>query len=241
MASSCSSTANFANSAIDYKPHQFRSFSFPLGEFSVKTVVKRSLQPGWFVHYREGDDSVLCFTCMKAVTQKKLQWSSSSSNEDSAFISAGFTNWRKASEKFSSHEASKCHKEAVVRMVTLPATTPNTVTCLLNKHQREQVENRKCFLKIQSNIKFLARQGLPLRGHGSEIDCSFVQLLKLRAEDDPRIDRWLVKRTDKYTSADIQNEILKLMSLNALRTVISALHSAQSCWMKLHMRLIMSR
>ena len=178
MASSCSSTANFA---IDDKPHQPRSFSFPLREFGMKTVVKRSLQPGWFdkwpwLHYREGDDSVLCFTCMKAVTQKKLQWSS---NADSAFISAGFTNWNKASEKFSTHEASKCHKEAVMRMVTLPAPTPNIATCLSNEHQREQVENRQCFLKILSNIKFLARQGLPLRGHSSDIESNFIQLLKL--------------------------------------------------------------
>ena len=76
-------------------------------------------------------------------------------------------------------------------------------------------------------IQFLARLGLPLQGRGSEIDSNFIQLLKLRAQDDPTIDRWLVKRTDKHTSADIQNEILKVMSLNVLRTVVSALHSAQ--------------
>ena len=178
MASSCSSTAN---SMIDDKPHQPRSFSFPLCEFGVKTVVKLSLQPGWFdkwpwLNYHEGDGSVLCFTCMKVVTQKKLQWSS---NADSAFISAGFTNWKKASEKFSSHEASKCHQEAVMCMVTLPVTTPNTATCLSNEHQHEQVENRECFVKSLSNIKFLARQSLLLRGHGSEIDSNFIQLLKL--------------------------------------------------------------
>ena len=41
----------------------------------------------------------------------------------------------------------------------------------------------------------------------------FFQLLMLRAEDDPRIDGGLTKRTDEYTSADIQNEILKVMAL----------------------------
>ena len=168
---------------------------------------------------------MLCFTCMKAVvTQKKLQWSS---NADPAFISTVFANWKKASEKFSSHKASKFHKEAVMHMVSLPATTPNIITCLSNKHQCEQVENQQCFLRILSNIKFLARQGLPLWGHGSEIDSNFIQLLKLRAEDDPRIDRWMVKRTDKYTSADIQNKILKLMSMNVLRAVDYALRLAQ--------------
>ena len=78
-------------------------------------------------------------------------------------------------------------------MVTLPAATPIIATCLSTEHQRDQVENRQCLLKILSNIKFLARQGLLLRRPGTEIDSNFIHLLKLQAEDDPRIDRWLVK------------------------------------------------
>ena len=113
-------------------------------------------------------------SCIKTNAQKKLQWSL---NAESAFISTGFTNWKKASEGFSSHGASMCHKEAVMLIITLPATTLNIATCLSNEHQREQLENQQCFLKIQSNIQFLARQGLPLRGHGSEMDSNFIQLL----------------------------------------------------------------
>ena len=94
-------------------------------------------------HYREGDNSVLCFTCIKTNAQKKLQWSL---NAESAFISTGFTNWKKASKRFSSHGASECHKQAVMHMITLPATTLNI------EHQREQLEDRQCFLKILSNI-----------------------------------------------------------------------------------------
>ena len=55
---------------------------------------------------------------------------------------------------------------------------------------------------------------------------NFVQLLKLQAQDDPRIEGWLAKRTDKYTSADIQNEILKLMALQILHVVVSSIRSA---------------
>ena len=32
---------------------------------------------------------------------------------------------------------------------------------------------------------------------------------------------WLKKRTDKYTSGEIQNELLKVMALQALRNVVS--------------------
>ena len=71
---------------------------------------------------------------------------------------------------------------------------------------------------------FLARQGQPLRVHGDqECDSNFMQLLKLRSEDDHNIDSWIKKKTDKYTSPEMQNEILKVM---ALRQVVESLKTA---------------
>ncbi len=72
----------------------------------------------------------------------------------------------------------------------------------------------QCLLKILSNVQFLARQGLPLRGDGEETDSNFTQLLKLRGLDDPRIGLLAFQKTSKYTSHIIQNEILKAMYLN---------------------------
>ncbi len=48
-------------------------------------------------------------------------------------------------------------------------------------------------LKIISSVRFLARQGLPLRGDGKE-DGNFMQVLKLKGEDDPLINDWLEKK-----------------------------------------------
>ena len=53
-------------------------------------------------------------------------------------------------------------------------------------------------LKILSNLINLSRKGLPLRGDGDESNSNFSQLLKLRAEDDPRVSAWMEKKTDKY-------------------------------------------
>jgi len=82
-----------------------------------------------------------------------------------------------------------------------------------------------CFLKVLSNIRFLACQGLPLRGDGNEAESNFLQLFRLRGEDDPKVLDWLKKKTNKYTSPEIQNEILKLMALQVLREVAANLHS----------------
>ena len=52
-----------------------------------------------------------------------------------------------------------CYKEAVENIVTLPATTRNVGELLSGMHDKEKIENRQCFLKILSNLRFVARQG----------------------------------------------------------------------------------
>ena len=59
----------------------------------------------------------------------------------------------------------------------------------------------------------IAQQALPLRGnwnseHGVEETSNLHQLLLLRAGDDPRIFNWLTQKKKKYTSPEIQNEML---------------------------------
>eukprot|EP00731_Ephydatia_muelleri_P007654 Em0003g1902a len=75
-------------------------------------------------------------------------------------------------------------------------------------------------------IQFLARPGLPFRGHGDESESNFTQLLRLQGEDDPRIEQWIKKWTDKYTSSDIQNEILTVMAKMVLHDLTSSIQSA---------------
>ena len=54
---------------------------------------------------------------------------------------------------------------------------------------------------------------MPFRGDGEEIDSNFIQLLKLRGLDDPRIDF-------------IQNEILKAMYPNIIRKIASQIQES---------------
>ena len=66
-------------------------------------------------------------------------------------------------------------------------------------------------LKILSNICFLARQSIAIRGDGDQKNFYFIQLFKLGCEDDLKFVQWLEKRTDKYVLADTQNELLKAL------------------------------
>ncbi|KAL5517004.1 hypothetical protein EMCRGX_G002468 [Ephydatia muelleri] len=64
-----------------------------------------------------------------------------------------------------------------------------------------------------------ARQGIPIRGDGDDSESNFIQLLKLSGQGDAKMDEWLKKKTDKYTSHDIQNELLKIMAQHVLRSI----------------------
>ena len=62
----------------------------------------------------------------------------------------------------------------------------------------------------------IAQQDLPLRGNwNSEQTSNLHQLLLLRAGDNQRIFNWLTHKT-KYTSPEIQNEMLQVKTLRFL-------------------------
>ncbi len=80
-----------------------------------------------------------------------------------------------------------------------------------------QEEARSNLQKILSSVKYLAQQGLALRGHGNE-EGNFHYLLLLKAEDDPSLGHWL-KWNHSYTSPVVQNEMISLMSNTIIRNI----------------------
>ena len=80
-------------------------------------------------------------------------------------------------------------------------------------------DNRKCLMKIFETLQFLGRQRLALRGEENYENSNFIQLLKLRRKDLVKLNQWLEKKTDKYTSHDIKNELLTLMANQILSSM----------------------
>ena len=96
----------------------------------------------------------------------------------------------------------------------------------MQQHAKEKECNRKMLLKILSSIRYLGRQGLALQGDGDEDDGNFLQLLKLKGEDDPAMLEWLKRKVNKYTSHEIQNDIIKVMAMHVLRNVATSLQQS---------------
>ena len=72
-------------------------------------------------------------------------------------------------------------------VLTIPATTRDVAELLLSAHAKENAANRKNLVFVGECLKHLARQGLALRGDGSEVGSNFYQPLLLRANHDPAI------------------------------------------------------
>jgi len=203
-----------------HKFHPPSSFTFPKRQFGNKGE-QRSFRPEWcqqfeWLHYDVNEDAVFCHVCMSAEYEKKFL---ASTKRDKCFISKGFTYWKEGICAFKKHAASACHRESVIAIQKLPKECSDVAEILSAEHQREKTINRKMFLIILQCLRYLARQGLALRGHNDDDNSNFTQLLHLKALDNPELVTWINKKTNKYTSPDVQNECLQLMALHVLRQI----------------------
>ena len=167
MIASSSGSSRLPAPAIGDRAHQPSSVHFPQHEFG-KTSVVNCFQRKWFerwswLHYDQDRDLAFCFLCVVACQKNLLQ---TAHCLEQAFISAGFSNWKDATAEFSKHEVSRCHKDSMLRTITLPATTCDVGELLFSQLAKERLERCKCLLELFFNTRFLARQGLPFRGDG---------------------------------------------------------------------------
>ena len=180
-----------------------------------------------WIHYDQEKDAAFCFVCINAEKKHMI----SSTKSEHVFTKYGFTNWKKALEKnkgFLKHENSDSHKEATERLITAPISTKCDIDEMMSDIAQEEKEtNRKMLLKILSSIRYLARQALPLRGNWddyqkNEFNSNFYQLLKLRSEVDKMFAEWLTKKSNKFTSPKMQNEMIEVILRDIAKNIQSA-------------------
>jgi hypothetical protein len=145
---------------------------------------------------------------------------------ESAFLSTGFRNWKKALPSFQKHEKSAAHAFSV-NQLEHKSGNKSVATQLARKLFSEQVKAFGVLMKIITSVRYLARQGLALRGH--ESDCGNLQeLLNLREADCTELQVWRNTRYKKFTSWAIQNELLELMAHSVVREICSNIRTAES-------------
>ena len=152
---------------------------------------------------------------------------STGNTKESPFATGGFSKWKDGTVACVKYESSVTHKLAVDVVLTLPATNHDIGEMLSSQFVQEQTRNRRCMLSIAENLRFLSRQGIAIRGDGNESDNNFHLLLLLRSDDNSELAQWLEKKKDKYTSPEIQNEVLKVMAISILRPIVETVRSCK--------------
>ena len=90
---------------------------------------------------------------------------------------------------------------------TFPESCGNVWEMSSDAAKKTMESNRICFIKVIEYLQHLARQGLAMQGD-TDNESNFIQLLKLRRKGQPLLLKWLERKEDRYTSHDIQNEII---------------------------------
>jgi Domain of unknown function (DUF4371)/hAT family C-terminal dimerisation region len=167
---------------------------------------------------------VLCKICKSANQQELLNVSDG--RAENTFISTGYRNWKNAIANFAKHEKSATHMFSVSQL-RHTATSDSIGTQLSKKLCSEQVTAFGVLMKIITSVRYLARQGLALRGHEHD-EGNLEELLNLREAECPDLKVWRNTRYKKFTSWAIQNELLQLMAHSVVRQLCANIVKAGS-------------
>ena len=182
-------------------------------------------QKSWYeqfpwIHFDTRINAVICFTCAKA---ESLHLSDLARKRESTFITTGFSNWKKAKERFAAHQHSGAHRFAIEQVYNAKSR-PTIDGQIMQQKNEQQLAARKCLHKIFTSARFLARQGLAFRGHDTD-DGNFKQMLLVRSEDSQDLAKFLQTKND-MTSGVRQNEIIEMFSHTIVRDICTKVRQA---------------
>lgn len=163
---------------------------------------------------------IFCQVCRSANRQGLL-------TSQSPFVRDGFSNWKKALNRFKDHERSATHREAVSKLQARSQAV-NLGAMISKQYEADKRNNRAMLMKLLRCIHYLARQGLAFRGHHEDsvaFEGNFYQLLLLQATDSPQFSTW-IKRRD-YISPTIVNKIITLCGNTVLRQLLKDIRAAK--------------
>ena len=218
----CSCCTNFN---VAHQPEDLKGSKAPHGQ---QKSYSRSIQISWYTKHPwisvcTSSYKIYCHVCCSAKNQSLITFSK---RYNSTFVEGGFCNWKKALQRFTEHEKSEMHQEAMMKIAS-KSSTVDVGAQLSRQHDADQRNHRAMFLKLLECIQFLARQGLPFRGHHEDSDAfegNLYQLLLLQAKVCTPLGSWLKKRD--YISPKIINEIITLCGQTILRQLLQDIHAS---------------
>lgn len=203
----------------DEEPSQVRLEKYPTCDFNGR---KRAFCSAWYknrdwLEYSCKSDAAFCYACRKFSM-------GSNANSDRAFTHTGYSNWKHTNDStkgFGKHETSKEHLKCMILWKTkiTRRTVGKEISTLVNTEQLGR--NRVYVSAIVDIVQFIAVNDLPLQGSLDAVDSMgeksgglFLALLEYTLKKDKEFAKEFstIPRNATYTSHDIQNQVISLMS-----------------------------
>ena len=222
------------NKRISTPPTQPKLNEYPGASFGNRT---RRFNASHFIkfpwlEYSIVRDKCFCNTCRHLGHENEQRISQIFTN-----LEIGFGDWKNMARSFEVHESSDYHQissKAKIIYLNANANKDNDVINQLIKAKIKSIkENRYYLTAIIQSILFCARQELGLRGHDeskeSENLGNFKELLHLISERDLEFKKikQSLPENSKYTSPEIQNELIQIMSDQVIDSIIKQVKKAK--------------
>lgn len=150
---------------------------------------------------------------------------------EKTFTTSGMTDWKNLSALVKRHETESCHVNASARAECykdIQSGTSESINKKMSDSAKITIEkNRHILKKIVEVIVLCAKQNIPLRGHTEE-NSNFSAILTTFAKSDDILSAHLASAhyNAKYTSPEVQNEIIDICSEQIKDNI---LRSCRSC------------
>ncbi|KAL6619567.1 hypothetical protein ACP70R_034706 [Stipagrostis hirtigluma subsp. patula] len=238
------------NCPID-KQNEIRMAYMKLGPYQPKKDVypssgpnrhRRRFQSHWFnafswLEYSSSKDAAFCFPCF--LFRKKPKGKSGSNT----FTEKGFRSWRKVNNgkecAFLSHmgkDSNSAHNFAAQCYDNLKSGKYDIEQVMEKVSDEDIIKNR---LRLKTSIdaaKWLAFQACPFRGNdegpNSMNQGNFLEMMKLLASYNAKVKAVVLGNAPgnaKYTSPDIQKQILNIIATNAQISIRREIGDAKFC------------
>ncbi|CAF4636014.1 unnamed protein product [Rotaria sp. Silwood1] len=220
------------------------------------TINHRHFCSSWYkiypwIEFSDMTKKAYCFVCRLAYSSGRC---------DDAYIKNGFNTWSVAIQKFNKHQSTLSHKQAndsYINAVRNLTDNTDVLKLIDNEHKKQTLENRNYLKEIIRSIIFLAKQGLPFRGHREDDESknkgnllrldletiiqscsctifthitSFVLGNLLELLEFRSLENELIKKklkTLKYTHHSIQNELLSLIQQHIISQIVSEIKTCK--------------
>lgn len=223
------------------------NFKFPIsisnkGQVHTRRFFHPWLEKNKWLAYSKTEDAAYCKVC---VLFSPREVGMRSSQPAGNFVTKGFNNWKKATEKFKQHVSSQYHEDASERSRLFLDVMQGKIVSVdeaVDKGKAAQIlKNRAILRSIIETVILCGRQNLPLRGHRDhgQLDLTsshpdnegnFKALLRFKVQAGDKVLEQHITSCAKnatYTSWNVQNQILDACNQIILKDIVEEVNAAK--------------